>query len=188
MKLITDIVYTKQDYTANPLPYAEYDNCTFTDCLFNDANLTGIIFTQCRFEGCNLSNANSKGTAFKEVLFINCKMLGLNFSVSEPFLMTLGFSECQLDLASFYRLKLKGTRFIKCSLREADFTEADFTSASFDGCDLAHVIFDNTLLEKADFRSAINYSIDPEANRIKKAKFSLQGVPGLLNKYNIDIE
>ncbi len=188
MKLIADTVFTKENYTAHPLTLAEYDNCTFIDCLFGDANLTGIIFTQCRFEGCNLSNANTKGTAFKEVAFINCKMLGLNFSVADPFLMTMGFSDCQLDLASFYRLKLKGTRFIKCSLREADLTEADFTNISFDGCDLAHAIFDNTILEKADFRSANNYSIDPEANRIKKAKFSLQGVPGLLTKYNIEIE
>ncbi len=188
MKLIADTVFTKEDYTAHPLPLAEYDNCTFTGCLFNDANLTGIIFTQCRFDGCNLSNATTKGAAFKEVVFTGCKMLGLNFSVCDPFLMAMGFSECQLNLASFYRLKLKGTRFINCSLREADFTEADFTSAGFDGCDLANALFDNTILEKADFRSATNYSIDPESNRIKKAKFSLQGLPGLLNKYDIGIE
>jgi len=30
--------------------------------------------------------------------------------------------------------------------------------------------------------------IDPEVNRIKKAKFSVSGVPGLLNKYDIEIE
>jgi fluoroquinolone resistance protein len=44
------------------------------------------------------------------------------------------------------------------------------------------------LLEKADFRTAYNYSIDPEKNRIKKAKFSIFGVTGLLDKYDIEIE
>jgi hypothetical protein len=43
-------------------------------------------------------------------------------------------------------------------------------------------------LEKADFRSAFNFSIDPEMNRMKKAKFSRTGVFGLLHKYNIEIE
>jgi hypothetical protein len=48
-------------------------------------------------------------------------------------------------------------------------------------------IFENTLLEKADLRTAFNYSIDPEMNRVKKAKFSIAGVTGLLDKYDIEI-
>jgi hypothetical protein len=30
--------------------------------------------------------------------------------------------------------------------------------------------------------------IDPVSNRISKAKFSLSGLPGLLGRYDIDIE
>ncbi|OQA01530.1 MAG: hypothetical protein BWY70_00347 [Bacteroidetes bacterium ADurb.Bin408] len=45
-----------------------------------------------------------------------------------------------------------------------------------------------TNLEKADLRTAFNYIIDPELNHIKKARFSLRGISGLLAKYNIDIE
>jgi len=48
--------------------------------------------------------------------------------------------------------------------------------------------FDKATLEKADFRTAINYSIDPTNNRIKKAKFSLLGVVGLLDKFDISID
>ena len=43
-------------------------------------------------------------------------------------------------------------------------------------------------MEKTDFRSAFNYFIDPEINKIKKAMFSLAGVKGLLGKYDIKIE
>ena len=46
----------------------------------------------------------------------------------------------------------------------------------------------NTVLEKADFRSAVYYSIDPESNHIAKAKFSLDGLPGLLLRYDLKIE
>jgi uncharacterized protein YjbI with pentapeptide repeats len=60
--------------------------------------------------------------------------------------------------------------------------------AVFKNCDLLNTSFMQTNLEKADFRTAINYSFDPELNKIKKAKFSLDGLPGLLMKYNIDIE
>lgn len=188
MKLIEDQVFTKEDFTQNPLPVAEYDNCTFTGCDFNGADINGIVFTQCKFEGCNLSNAKTRGTAFKEVVFIDCKLLGVQFSACEQFLFAAGFQGCYMQLASFYKMKLKGTRFISCPLGEADFTDADLTSASFKECDLRNAIFENTILEKADLRTATNFAIDPEGNRIKKAKFSKEGLPGLLHKYNIDIE
>jgi hypothetical protein len=48
--------------------------------------------------------------------------------------------------------------------------------------------FENTIIEKADLRTSYNYSIDPENNRIKKAKFSLAQIAGLLDKYNIEID
>jgi hypothetical protein len=48
--------------------------------------------------------------------------------------------------------------------------------------------FEQTTLEKSDFRTSYNYSINPELNRIKKAKFSLNAIAGLLTKYDIVIE
>jgi hypothetical protein len=49
-------------------------------------------------------------------------------------------------------------------------------------------IFHGTTLEKADLRTALNYAIDPENNWIRKAKFSLPAVTGLLSKYEIEID
>ena len=188
MQLIETIIFKKEDFTILPLPHGEYDNCTFTDCDFSNSNLTGIVFTECRFEGCNLGMANIKGTAFKDVTFTDCKLVGLNFSVCDPFLFTVKFEGCLLQLASFYKLKMKSTKFIKCGLQEADFNLTDLTGATFSECDLKKAVFDSTILEKTDFRTAYNYTLDPELNRIKKARFSREGIAGLLSKYNISIE
>ena len=98
------------------------------------------------------------------------------------------FENCQLNLASFFRLKIKGTIFKNCTLQEADFSETDLTKSSFDDCDLSRAIFNHSILEKVDFRSAFNYSIDPDRNRIRGAKFSMSGVIGLLGKYKIEVE
>ncbi len=70
----------------------------------------------------------------------------------------------------------------------SDLTACDLSQAVFDGCDLADAVFEDTVLEKADLRTAFNYSIDPAMNRVKKAKFSLMGVRGLLRKYDIEVE
>jgi uncharacterized protein YjbI with pentapeptide repeats len=85
-------------------------------------------------------------------------------------------------------MKIKTTIFKNCQLLETDLTESDLTGSTFDNCDLSGATFDNTNLEKVDFRTSFNFTIDPEINRIKKAKFSLPGVLGLLNKYDIVIE
>ena len=103
-------------------------------------------------------------------------------------MLILDFEDCNLNLASFFKLKLKNTKFKKCTLQEVDFVEADLTNSVFDNCDFTRAIFDRSILEKADLRTSHNYSIDPENNRIKKAKFSSPAVLGLLAKYNIEID
>lgn len=80
------------------------------------------------------------------------------------------------------------TASARSKLHEVDLTECDLTGSFFDYCDLLNATFDRTNLEKADFRTSFNYSISPETNRIKKARFSLSGIAGLLNKYDIEIE
>jgi uncharacterized protein YjbI with pentapeptide repeats len=77
---------------------------------------------------------------------------------------------------------------VACSLREVDFTSADLSETVFERCDLTMAIFSQTNLEKADFTTAFNYQIDPEQNRMKKARFSPEGIAGLLVKYKIVIE
>ena len=82
---------------------------------------------------------------------------------------------------------MKKTEFTECSLQETSFVDADLSGAVFHNCDLSQAVFQNTNLEKADLRTAENYSINPETNKIKKAKFSLTGIRGLLDAYDIEI-
>lgn len=73
-------------------------------------------------------------------------------------------------------------------MHEVEFTEADLHSAIFDACDLHFSTFERTNLEKADLRTAVNFSINPTVNRIKKAKFSRDRLAGLLDSFSIVIE
>ena len=83
---------------------------------------------------------------------------------------------------------MKKTRFSNCSIKEADFTQCVLTEASFQNCELSGSTFHDTNLEKADLRTASGFNIDPDLNRIKKAKFSTYGLAGLLGKYDIKID
>lgn len=183
-----DITFENQDFTKTKLRRGDYEGCRFTACDFTEADLAGLNFMDCEFISCNWSAARLDKTGLKNVNFKDCKLLGLPFDKCSDFLFEVAFDRCQLNLSVFYKVKLKKTRFTDCSLHETDFTGADLTEAVFQNCDLLKATFDNTCLEKADLRTSFNYSIDPDMNRIKKAKFAMPAARGLLDKYDILVE
>jgi len=183
-----DKTYQGVDFKENPLPKGEYEKCSFINCDFSGTDLGGVKFLDCKFADCNLSLAKSAKTVFQNAQFRGCKMLGFRFDACNPFGLSFRFEQCTLNHSSFYGLIIKGTLFSHCQLQETDFTQCDLTGAAFDHCDLVRAVFEQTVLEKADFRTARNYALDPERNRIRKAKFSLSEVVGLLGKYGIQID
>ena len=73
LPFIADKTFQGIDYTTNELPKAEYDNCTFIDCIFSDSYISNISFLESEFIDCNLSMAKSKNTTLKDMRFKNCK-------------------------------------------------------------------------------------------------------------------
>ena len=149
--------FDQVDYSENRMEGEAYEQCLFSNCNFFNSDLCRIEFMDCQFINCNFSMTSIIDAAFKNVAFQQCKLMGIDFSKCDDFLFS------------------------------ASFSNADLSFAIFDTCNLLQATFYNSILEKADFRTAINYSFDPAYNKIKKAKFSLEGLPGLLSKYNIEV-
>ncbi len=180
--------FEKLSFTDKPLEKAEYEYCTFSGCDFSNSDLSGVVFSECDFVGCNLSMVKLMGTAFRKVVFRDCKLLGVNFENCNNFGMELHFDSCVIKHSVFYKLKIRKTIFKNTQLHETDFTECDLTNSVFKNCDLTGATFDHSILERVDFTTAANLILDPEFNRIKKARFSMENIPGLLTKYDIVIE
>lgn len=164
-----------------------YENCSFKNCHFAQGDFSNISFIDCEFIDCDLSNARVTNTAFKTVKFEQSKLIGIHFEDCNTFLLDLCFTDCTLNISSFYQLNLKKSVFTNCSLHEVDFTETNLAEANFTNCDFIAAIFENTNLEKADFRTSTNYAIRPDMNRVKGAHFSADGLAGLLYHHQIKI-
>ncbi|KAB1067371.1 pentapeptide repeat-containing protein [Tamlana haliotis] len=186
--MVEDQNFNKQDFTENRLPINDYEYCTFTSCNFSNAFLNSVRFLECEFIDCNISSANILGSSFQDVTFQDCKMLGLHLESCDAFGFSVQFNNSNLNHSSFYQMDLKNTEFLGVHLGNVDFSEADLSGVIFNDCDLKHAVFSRSILELTDFRTAINYSLNPENNRMKGAKFSLEGVSGLLNHHKIIIE
>lgn len=187
-KYIDEQTFANSNYSEKPLEIADYEYCTFKNCNFSNAVLSEIKFSECEFFDCNFSNANLANLSLQDVKFKNCKMLGLRFDVCNQFGFAATFEACQLDHSIFYKMKLNRSTFINSQLKGVDFSETDLKKSKLIGCNLFDATFQNTILEMADLTHSTNYSINPEENRIKGAKFSMPEIAGLLDKYQIRIE
>ena len=186
--LLTDQEFNGVDFNEKTPKGTDFDNCQFFNCSFASVDLTDATFSECEFNSCDFSSVKIVNTGFKDVVFNECKLLGVKFENCNTFLLEFRFAGCQIDYSTFYKLKLPKTSFLNCSLKEADFTETELTESQFANCDLSGTVFENSLLKKVDFTTALNYDIDLETNRTAKARFSKDGLTGLLSKYDLIIE
>lgn len=166
----------------------EFEDCVFKNCDFSNSDFSNNTFMDCEFINCNLSMTSLGGTSLKTVHFSNCKLLGIQFNHCVDFMFAVSFNDCILDYASFSNKKMPKTKFHSCSMKEVSFIGTHLSNSVFDNCNLDNAVFNDTELKEANFLTAYNYKIDPEFNPMRKAKFSMQGIPGLLDKYDIKIQ
>lgn len=182
-KIFKDIDYFEKSVTDR-----EFIDCTFVNCNLSSSDFSRTDFSECRFDNCNLSMIKLNDTVLNNVKFVDCKMYGIDFSISNEYIFIVDFVRCNIDYSSFCRRKMPKTVFNDCSLKDVDFFETILTDSSFLKCDFLRAQFFHTNLEKCDFTSSYDYSIDPADNKMKKAKFSLNEIMGLLGRYDIVIE
>lgn len=174
------------DFTSPKEEREGFENCEFINCAFPDLSKLNIL--DCDFRNCNLSNLKTNASLLQTVSFYDCKLLGLNFSGSKDFGFEVHFENCNLDYASFDKKKMNKSSFKNCKMHSVNFTQADLSKCTVSKCDFFEALFNGTDLRTVDFTTCSNFIIDPELNKIQKAKFSLHSLPNLLLSYNITVE
>lgn len=182
-----DIEYNNIIYGKEELNFKEFECCTFNNCTFSECVFLSVTFIECVFNECNFNAAKINYVALRTVVFNHCEIKEVNFAMCDKLIFEIAFHHCLLDFSKFYTLKMKGTTFSHCSLIAADFMSTDLTEAVFDHCDLYRSEFSKAIANKTNFKTSINYTIDPEKTKIKKAIFSLEQLKGLLFKHDISV-
>jgi uncharacterized protein YjbI with pentapeptide repeats len=185
--------FTALKHQGSRLVGIEFDGCTFDHCNFARAVLSDCRFTSCRFVACDLSAMQVIASRFRDLKVEKSKLLGIDWTKADGMddrraPTALSFSECILDLSSFFGLNLRGAVIERCSSREVNFTEADMRDAVCAGTDFDGATFHRTDLEGADLRGALNYAIDPRLNKVKGGRFSLPEAIALLRGLDVVID
>jgi fluoroquinolone resistance protein len=174
-------------FSTESFGHHSFTNCTFQSCTFSETQLPNVKFNSCTFASCNLSLVKLDGCRIQDVLFIDSKIVGAEFFKCEKTFFSASFKNSFLHYCNFSDLNMRNAIFSGCKLWENYFTNTCLLSADFRDTDLLGTTFHNCDLRKADFSTATQYAIDPQTNNIKKAKFSIPEVIGLLRGIDITI-
>lgn len=180
-------LYKSEDFSKKSLGEHSFTSCTFQTCNFSESLLQNAKFSGCIFVGCNLSLVKLDNCRLQDAKFTDCKIVGAEFCRCEKTFFSISFKNSLLHYCNFSGLNMKNNVFSDSRIKESYFTNTCLAGADFSGVDLSGTIFHNCDLSKADFSTATQYEIDPLANKIKKAKFSLPEAVRLLRAFDVVI-
>jgi uncharacterized protein YjbI with pentapeptide repeats len=173
---------------ASDIAGKEFSSCRLERCDFTEADLGGSRFEDCRFVACNFSNPIVKRARFANAAFEECKVVGINFYACDQLVFDIEFDRCHILNCNFSDLKMKRSKFTSCDIRGCDFENTYLVEAVFDKSSFAETLFHACDLERASFRGAHGYSMDPRVNKVAKAIFSFPEVLSLVECFGIRIE
>ncbi len=169
---------------------AMLSGCRFRDCDLTEASLRGTHLSECVFEGCELAMVDLADALLHWTRFEDCRLTGVRFGAVRRDAVGIGMEleRCDLTLASFRELDLRGCAFRGCLAREAEFVDCDLRGVSFEGTDLARATFRGSNLGGADLRAARNYAVSACDNRVRGMRVTLPEAIGLLGALGLEVE
>lgn len=170
----------------------EYAECLFEQCQFMDMALRNVVFSNCVFTGCTFRNVDMSGLRMQNASFQDCAFIGIDWSevrrTGKLFPLFKEIGGCTLKFNNFFKMKIPKISIVDSSLLDCAFMECELAGSVFRNVDFQDTTFQDCDLSKADFREARNYKINTTSNRVRKARFSLPEVVGLLDNLDVIIE
>lgn len=173
---------------SGPWTNHHFENCHFEGLTFGEMDWRNTRFENCTFERCNLVGVRWTGARLHGVDFKECTVDRLRWSTLSPQFLNLSLHECQATGGDWSDLDLKGCKLIDSNLSACDFSGADARNVDWSGSKLTEVIFHRSDLREGDFRTAIEWNIDPQENRVRDARFASNNLEGLVGRMGIRLD
>jgi uncharacterized protein YjbI with pentapeptide repeats len=170
------------DTREREIERTDFHDCDFTGQDFFKAALESVTFTRC-----NLSMADFRSAKLQGVRFVECKLVGISFMEADPFALQIQVESCKVMGCLFGGMRLRKVVLRDCDFQDCSFVGADLSEADFSRSTFRASEFNTTNLQKADFRGASGYQINPLSNNVKRARFSLPEALSLLGYLGVEL-
>lgn len=151
---VDDADLSRIDWEDLPSGSPVFRRCTFDDCTFAEADLSGA-----RFENCTFERARFPGTNLTDAVFTGCGFFdgesrsGCDFGRAD--LDGARFEGCNLSTSRFALANLFDASFKQCKAAGCDFEDAIFGKKTGGRLAVARVHFSGCMLDMASFRQAV---------------------------------
>ncbi|MBL0171715.1 MAG: pentapeptide repeat-containing protein [Gemmatimonadaceae bacterium] len=185
--LFVDRLFEDLELHAADLTGKEFERCTFRRCKLPESRWANARLEDCVFEACDLSRMVPRRMVLSGVRFADTRLSGVDWE-DLGLLPDVSFAGCDLRYASFVKVPLRAVRFVNCVIRDASFVDSDLTKADFTDTDLTGTSFRGCLLKEANLTRATGVYVDPQQNRAKGARISLEAAVTLVRSFGIVVE
>jgi len=157
--LVSGFVFGKVSVRALDVQHVRLLDGTIDSIRAETASMTEARVRSVEFTHCDLGSLQWTGEKISRTRFDACKLLGARFE--DVTMEHVVFTDCKMDYAMLDRIRASGPiMFVRCSLREAEFTGCDLTGSLFHECDLFLAGFGRGRYKGCDLRdndlSAVN--------------------------------
>ena len=182
---------------ANYDPGELLENAEFEDCVFDHCRWLGTRVQNCRFNACTFDHCNFFRRGVQLYHHERClaaeqcvPLHGVGRAAGQKRGVPAVWQNqnCAFRYNDFSGMALNGFDWTGAELQQCTFDDTRLAGASFYGVRLGGTRFTRCDLQKADLRTAEEYAIDLETNKLKGARFSFPDVVRLLDGTGIVIE
>lgn len=166
---------------------ADVSGSVFVNVDLTEASLRGARFTACRFERCEMTLVDLTDATLHDVAVVGCRLQAVAFEATarDPIGLSIAFDACDLAMATFRGLDLRGCRFEGGRLRDASFVECDLRGVSLRDLDMTGAEIRRCDLREADLRGSTGIVLSPCDNRVRGLRLDPEAALGVLASVGI---
>lgn len=145
--MFTDCSFDNVNLTFADLVHAHFDSCTFHNACLRVSKIGNAEFRNCSFENCDMSYCSAEETSFTGSIFINTKMEHMS-------LVHANFSNTELDECYLYGISSWDLNLQKSRQKNLIITPDDMPTVTVDNIELAQFLY--LMINNQNLRDVIN--------------------------------
>lgn len=175
-------------FTENPIKNINditFNGCNFYKIDFTKIELKNVDIWDSIFEDCDLSNILFDKRSINRCIFKNCRIVGVNFI--ECSINDLQIINCLGIYLNLYGNKIKNIIIKDTNMKESNFIENKISDLEFDNVDLEKSEINNTLFKGTDFSSCNISGITTDLISLKGIKINTNQAIELVGLLGVEI-
>ncbi len=135
------VIATKVNFTGTGCIKSRFEQCSFTECIFEKTSLQDASFELCQWQNGSMHDVAAMGAHIKLATLDAVSMQG---TLEKAFIELSTFDKCQLESLTLYNCRLRKTSFMNCLIRHMRAERGEWQESGFMSCKGSGLVIKNS--------------------------------------------